>query len=156
PYVPVPEFHGRKPRMVPADFVLARKDGMYKDGRRPSEVYPGTLFDDLARRDFTVNAMAYTVDAQLIDPFGGLDDIRTMSLTGVGDATARFQEDALRVMRAIRFHVVKGFRLMPDVTHAMRTVSVLDALEDNIATDRIREELHKCFVHDTWATMRLL
>lgn len=99
-----------------ADFVLCRKDGLYRDHRHPDDIKVGTLKDDLQRRDFTVNAMAFDpVSNQLIDPFGGECDLKDKLLRCVGDTPTRMQEDALRMVRAIRFCVTKGFKMHADL-----------------------------------------
>lgn len=148
------EFDTRKG--LTADFVLARQDGPYTDGRRPDWVKPGTLMDDLARRDFTVNAMALDFDNNLIDPFEGAVDLEKRVLRAVGLPQSRLKEDALRAFRAIRFAITKGFDIDPDLAFAMKNLSVLDALEDNISAERIKDELHKCFVHSTVETISFL
>jgi tRNA nucleotidyltransferase (CCA-adding enzyme) len=139
-------------RMV-ADFVLARKDGAYSDGRRPDEVKPGTLIDDLARRDFTVNAIARTLDgSRLIDPFGGVEDLKNRVLRCVGNAEDRLREDALRALRAYRFMVTKGFKLERTLYLALRS-GWLPPLVAEVADERKRDELHKMFVHDNLKTL---
>lgn len=143
-------------RGLTADFVLARAEGPYSDGRRPDWVKPGTLEDDLARRDFSVNAMALDFNNDLIDPFNGEADLVERRLRAVGDPAERLTEDALRAFRAVRFAITKGFSIDPELAFAMRKISVLDALEKNISAERIKDELHKCFAYDTVATIRLL
>jgi tRNA nucleotidyltransferase/poly(A) polymerase len=144
------------PRSVPADFVWARKDGYYSDGRRPDETFPGSLYDDLARRDFTMNAMALDSNRLLIDPFGGQQDIADKVINAVGDPVERLLEDALRAVRAIRFSVTKNFWLGRELQHALKHEGVRVALRDNIALDRVREELHKAFAHDPVMVMVVL
>lgn len=139
-----------------ADFVLARQEGPYTDGRRPDWVKPGTLEDDLRRRDFTVNALAETGDGDIIDMFGGIADLADKRLRAVGDPRERLREDALRAFRAIRFAITKGFYIDNDLKHAMKTVSVLDSLVDNISADRIKDEMHKCFAYDSVKTMTFM
>lgn len=138
------------------DFVWARKEGPYSDGRHPDFVEPGSLYDDLARRDFTVNAIAMDSKGVYIDPFGGQADIASRCIRAVGDPKKRFFEDALRVVRALRFAVTKDFGIEYDTSAAMKNVAVLDALRDNIATDRIRMELHQMFSHNTIAALNVL
>lgn len=136
------------------DFVLCRKDGAYSDGRRPDTVEIGTLFDDLARRDFTVNAMALDADGNLIDPHNGLADLEAGTLRCVG-GTERLDEDALRIFRAIRFTVVLGFTMDDDILDHIEgnlDKSVLARAHEN----RIREELTKAFSFDTLETLRQL
>lgn len=144
---------GHKHAKQTADFVLARKESDYIDGRRPSWVTPGTLHDDLARRDFTMNAIAKAEDGTLIDPFGGLLDIRTGLIRCVGNASDRFEEDALRILRALRFSVTKGFRLAPSVDAAIRSNTYRLV---TVSKERQREELTKMFRHDTVLSMQTL
>lgn len=139
-----------------ADFVLARKEGPYSDGRRPDWTEVGTLDDDLSRRDFTVNAMALDFYNNLIDPFNGAKDLENRVLRAVGDAGERLTEDALRAFRAIRFAITKGFNIDYELDYAMRTVRVVDALENNISAERIKDELHRCLTFDTMGTLELL
>lgn len=149
---------------IAGDFVLARKDSATSDGRRPDFVEPGTLLDDLARRDFTVNAMAlngkfdiWAKNANIIDPFGGRGDLEIMTLRFVGDPMTRIREDALRVMRAFRFVVTKGFTLDYSTREAiennMREVCV--RLKD-ISEERRADELSKMFRYNTLASLDVL
>jgi tRNA nucleotidyltransferase/poly(A) polymerase len=151
----VPQGHPLQQRTLVADFVLARKDGPSSDGRRPDWVIPGTLDDDLARRDFTVNAIARAVDGTLIDPFNGQDDIKIGALRFVGDAEQRISEDGLRVMRALRFVVTKGFVFAPGVFDVLITGFAAEML-GKVSVERIREELIKMFKFDTLASLQLL
>lgn len=139
-----------------ADFVLARKEGEYTDGRRPDQVEIGTLMDDLARRDFTINAIAKAEDGTLIDPFNGLIDIEHGIIQTVGFAGDRFSEDALRVVRALRFSVTKGFIIHPDTSAFMQRRDILDAIVNKISDERIDQELRKMFAHDTVASVMAL
>ena len=132
------------------DFVLARKESDYTDGRRPDKVIPGTLEDDLARRDFTMNAIAKAADGSLIDPFNGQADIRRRVIKAVGDPVERLSEDALRAVRAIRFAVTKGFTIEPELAKALESAEVLNAIADNISDERIQQELSKMFRYDTY------
>jgi tRNA nucleotidyltransferase/poly(A) polymerase len=140
----------------PLDFVLARKEGEYTDGRRPDKVEVGTLMDDLARRDFTMNAIAKDVDGNLIDPFNGVQAIEERCIYAVGNPQDRFSEDALRAVRALRFSVTKGFIIAEGVKFAMETQSVLDSIVENISAERIEQELSKMFRLDTVASLRAL
>lgn len=140
------------PQLGGVDFVLCRKDGTYTDGRRPDSVTVGTLHDDLARRDFTINAMAEAEDGTIIDPFNGRVDLLSRTIRCVGNAGDRFNEDRLRMLRAIRFAITKRFSL---------DISVIDAIEamgglHGVSFERIREELLKCFEHDTLLTLAML
>ncbi|URP22288.1 tRNA nucleotidyltransferase [Microbacterium phage Big4] len=138
-----------------ADFVLARYEGPYSDGRRPDWVRAGTLQDDLLRRDFTVNAMAQAEDGTIIDLFEGREDLRYRVLDSVGEPRDRFLEDALRVFRAVRFMITKDFALTPRVKQAMHNLSVLDKVEE-VSVERIREEMQRCFAHNTVRTVSVL
>jgi tRNA nucleotidyltransferase (CCA-adding enzyme) len=142
-------------KLPTADFVLARQEGAYSDGRRPDLVRPGTLLDDLKRRDFTVNAIAMNVDGFYIDPFHGQRDIEHNLLTCVGHVDDRFTEDSLRALRAIRFHLTRGFSLGVTIREALQSDWVPPLLE-SVSVERKREEMLKCFKHDTLATMEFL
>lgn len=139
-----------------ADFVMCRSEGSYSDGRRPDSVEPGTILEDLARRDFTVNAIAQCMTTNdLIDPFKGAIDLRNKCLRFVGDPEKRISEDGLRVMRGYRFMVTKG--LIPETNTKIALCSYLASkMLGKVAVDRIREELTKMFAHDTWLTMKTL
>lgn len=135
------------------DFVWAREDGPYTDGRRPDWTKPADLKHDLARRDFTVNAMAIAANGMIIDPFGGQEDLAVMRLRAVGNPTDRIKEDPLRMLRALRFVVTKGFRMHRALFNA------IDSNGDLITTvsqERIREELLRMFQADTLKTLSLL
>lgn len=138
------------------DFVLCRKDGPSSDSRHPDFVLPGTIFDDLARRDFTVNAIAREVDTgNIIDPFNGRVDLNDKILRCVGNAKERLEEDSLRLIRAIRFSITKGF--FPDKVLLGELGNSFWAEKlSSVSTERIREELHKCFVFNTQNTMTFL
>lgn len=125
----------------PYEITTFRVDGRYSDGRRPDSVsFAVTIEEDLARRDFTVNAMAYSETEGLVDPFGGRQDLRDGLLRCVGDPETRFSEDALRLFRAVRFAAELGFSLEPETRRA------LDRLHGSIsrvAKERIFAELKK-------------
>lgn len=146
---------GHKFSSQTADFVLCRKDGTYTDGRRPDFVEAGTIYDDLARRDFTVNAMAVGPDGVLLDPFGGNKDLSRMLLRTVGDARERFAEDYLRALRAVRFAIVKNFVLDVSLISALCDPATAEGLE-SVSVERVREEMYKAFKHDTLATIKFL
>jgi tRNA nucleotidyltransferase (CCA-adding enzyme) len=150
----VPTWHPVRKRTTVADFVLARKDGPSSDGRRPDFVLPGTLMDDLQRRDFTVNAMAI-LDGELVDPFGGREDLENNLLRFVGNPTDRIAEDGLRVMRALRFHITKGFNIEGQTWDAVNSDFAAEML-NKVSVERIREELEKMFLANTVATMETL
>jgi len=150
----VPTWHPVRKRTTVADFVLARKDGPSSDGRRPDFVLPGTLMDDLQRRDFTVNAMAI-LDGELVDPFGGREDLENNLLRFVGNPTDRIAEDGLRVMRALRFMVVKGFDMDMDTWDAINSDFAAEMLT-KVSVERIREELEKMFFVNTLWSLNVL
>lgn len=118
-----------------------RVDGDYSDNRHPDSVsFTGKIEEDLARRDFTVNAMAYSKKRGLADPFGGAEDIEKKIIRCVGDPETRFREDGLRIMRGVRFSSVLGFSIEEKTAEA---ILGLKSLLDNIASERIRVELDK-------------
>jgi tRNA nucleotidyltransferase (CCA-adding enzyme) len=151
------EFHtlrGLDPVLGAVDFVWARIDGPSSDGRHPDWVKPGSLDDDQRRRDFTVNSIAMLDDGTLIDPFGGQADIEAGILRFVGTAADRLREDALRAFRGVRFQITKGFRLTDDAREFIASMPAESF--DAVSTERVREELHKCFATDTMETLRVL
>lgn len=141
-------FGGKQMAVTTADFVLARKEGAYTDGRHPVSVEPGTILDDLRRRDFTINAIAQDVRGNLIDPHGGQRDIDRKLIRAVGSAHVRIGEDALRGLRAIRFSITKGFTISPDILDVLDSNWFLDSLS-TVSRERIREEMFKTFSHST-------
>ena len=143
-------------RKETADFVLARREGPYTDGRRPDFVEVGSLIDDLGRRDFRFNAIAKDAAGFYIDPFNGRADIDAGIIRAVGDPFMRLNEDALRAVRAIRFSVTKGFRIAADLEVAMQNTRVLDSIRTKISDERIQMELSKMFRYDTVASLTAL
>lgn len=134
-----------------------RVDGIYEDGRHPKEVqFTKSLLEDLKRRDFTINAMAYNESEGLIDAFDGMGDLEKGIIRCVGDAGERFTEDALRMMRAVRFGAQLGFSLEE------QTRAAIEALCGNltkVSAERIQAELVKLLVsrhperiRDAWET----
>ncbi len=121
-----------------------RIDGKYEDSRHPKEVtFTPNLVEDLKRRDFTINAMAYNEETGLIDIFGGIQDMQQKMIRCVGDARARFGEDALRMMRAIRFSAQLGYTIEEETKEA---ISELAPNLKNISAERIQVELVKLLV----------
>lgn len=151
----VPEDHPLRQRTPLADFVLARKDGPYSDGRRPDWVKPGTLLNDLERRDFASGAIAKCIDGTLIDPFNGVQDIQDRKLRFVGDPYQRIKEDGLRTLRGLRFQITKGFIPTPETYAALRSDLAIEMLEC-VSKERVREELNKMFKHSSVETFNLL
>jgi len=126
----------------PFEVTTLRGEGAYSDGRRPDHVvFVEDIDRDLARRDFTVNALAYDpVDGQLVDPFGGLADMRDKVLRAVGEPSERFQEDGLRILRGARFVATLDFELDPGTEAAFR--GALDTFR-KVSPERVREEWMK-------------
>ena len=124
---------------VPYEVTTFRVDGDYTDHRHPdSVIFVDDLTKDLARRDFTVNAMAYAPETGLAVPFGGQRDLSVKLLRCVGEPGQRFEEDALRVLRALRFASVYDFVIEPETSSALRKMA--PDLK-RVAGERIREEL---------------
>lgn len=138
-----------------ADFVLARKEIGYKPGTREPIVVPGTLHDDLARRDFTVNAIAKSMAGEIIDPFDGVKDIKLKLLRTPISGDITFDDDPLRLLRAIRFAVTKGFDISMPIVLIMRDFAYEDKFPV-VSQERIREEIYKALHHDTFLTLKLL
>lgn len=124
---------------VPYELTTLRGEGAYSDSRRPDEVFfVQSIDDDLARRDFTVNAIAYDpLEDRLIDPFGGLEDLQRGHLRTVGRAEERFGEDGLRVLRAARFVATLGFDLDPSTEAAIPNALAAFA---KVSRERVRDE----------------
>lgn len=137
-----------------ADFVMARKEVGYVEGTRRPVLELGTLEDDLVRRDFTVNAMAEDEDGNLIDLFNGQLDLQNMILATPQATKVTFNEDPLRIIRAIRFAITKGFSLRY-LDYYMHTFDY-EGKMGVVSIERIREELLKCFKHDTLETIKML
>ena len=114
----------------PVEITTFRTEGGYRDGRHPDWVrFVTSLKDDLSRRDFTVNAMAWSPSRGLSDPFGGQQDLKQHILRAVGDPSARFLEDALRILRGVRFAARFGLTPDPATEEAMlRLAPAMDAL----------------------------
>lgn len=138
-----------------ADFVLARKEVGYYPGTRRPMIVAGTLHDDLLRRDFTVNAIAKDEDGKIIDPFNGVMAIKSGYLQTPLPTIQTFNDDPLRILRAIRFKITKRFMFHPDI-HNTITSYDYDKLMPVVSEERIREELHKAFKHDSLLTMGVL
>jgi tRNA nucleotidyltransferase (CCA-adding enzyme) len=116
-------------------------DGVYKDNRRPETViFTSSLERDLSRRDFTVNAIAYNRKKGFVDFFGGIEDIENQIISCVGDPVKRFEEDGLRILRALRFASVLNFSIKEDTASAVKYKRWLLA---NIAVERISAEFSK-------------
>ncbi|WP_040215125.1 CCA tRNA nucleotidyltransferase [Clostridium polynesiense] len=125
----------------PFEVTTYRVDGEYKDNRRPEKVeFVSSIQEDLSRRDFTINAMAYNYREGLIDHFNGQQDLNNKIIRSVGNADLRFKEDALRMLRCIRFSAQLQFSIEEDTFNSMIKNS---SLIKNISHERIRTELNK-------------
>lgn len=126
---------------MPVEVTTYRIDGEYKDSRHPETVvFTSDLKEDLKRRDFTVNAIAYNEKEGIVDCFGGISDIENKIIRCVGDADKRFSEDALRIMRAVRFASTLGFSVECDTFASVQKNAYL---LKNISAERIFSELKK-------------
>ncbi len=126
---------------VPYEITTFRVDGAYTDHRHPDAVsFVDNIAEDLSRRDFTINAMAWSPDAGLVDLFGGREDLAAGIIRCVGEPALRFDEDALRVLRALRFASVYDFTVDPATDAAARKLA---PSLSGVAGERIREELMK-------------
>ena len=131
---------------VPYEVTTYRLESAYEDHRRPESVQFITHLDgDLLRRDFTMNAMAMKENGELYDPYGGMNDLDQSLLRCVGDANARFQEDALRMLRAVRF--IAAYKLIPAFS-AWRSLIRHRALLAYVAMERVQAELDKLLASD--------
>lgn len=126
---------------MPLEITTYRVEHGYSDNRHPDKVdFTDKVEDDLSRRDFTVNAIAYSPSGGFADPFDGQSDIKNKTIRCVGDADRRFGEDALRILRALRFSSVLGFEIHPDTAESIRRNY---KLLKNISVERIFVELSK-------------
>ena len=125
-----------------------RVDGDYSDGRHPDKVdFTSNITEDLGRRDFTINAIAYDPSTNtLVDPYDGQLDINNKIIRAVGNPKERFMEDPLRVMRAIRFATKYDFQIEENTDNAMHDTEVLEKLRTCISKERITDELRKTLV----------
>jgi tRNA nucleotidyltransferase (CCA-adding enzyme) len=123
-----------------------RIDGKYEDSRHPKEVsFTKSLSEDLRRRDFTINAMAYNPRTGIVDNFGGMEDLRCKTVRAVGNPEERFGEDALRSLRAVRFAAQLGYSVDGETEKAIRELA---KNLKNISAERIRVELEKLITSD--------
>ena len=128
-------------RGVGYEVTTYRVDGKYEDGRHPKEVtFTASLEEDLKRRDFTINAMAYNDSRGLVDLFGGKDDLDAGIIRAVGNPTERFTEDALRMLRALRFSAQLGFEIESETYNA---ICELAPTLDRISAERIQKGLER-------------
>lgn len=134
------------------EITTFRIDGEYSDNRHPKKVlFTSKLENDLSRRDFTINAMAYSTRTGVVDLFGGKQDIENKIIRAVGDAEIRFEEDALRIMRALRFSAVCGYKIEESTAKA---IHVKKELLKNISGERIADEMNKLLCGDCGKLLR--
>ena len=134
---------------------MSRKEVGYIPGTRTPIVKPGTLYDDLERRDATLNALAKDEDGNIIDYFNGLEDLKNGILRTPLPTEKTFNDDPLRIIRFLRFSITKGFSIPGS------TALVIEGYDYGnrmgvVSIERIREELYKCFKHDTLETLKVL
>ncbi len=130
----------------PYEVTTYRIDGDYEDNRRPKSVtFTSDVTEDLKRRDFTINAMAYNEEEGMLDVFGGVADLKIGIIRCVGNATERFNEDALRMLRAVRFSAKLGFEIEKETQMAIKTQA---HLINQISAERIHMELTKTLMSD--------
>ncbi len=135
----------------PVEITTFRVDGGYRDGRHPEQVtFTPHLADDLARRDFTVNALAYSPHTGIVDRFDGVGDLRRRVIRAVGNPCLRFEEDALRIVRALRFASVLGFPIDPATAEALRSHR---QLLEKVSAERLFTELCKLVCGETADTV---
>ncbi len=124
-----------------------RSDGAYLDGRHPSYVeFSRRLYDDLNRRDFTINAMAMDIEGNIVDEFGGLLDLQNKVIKAVGDPLERFEEDKLRMLRAVRFATTLEFEIEENTLNAIKNTA--EKLHE-VSIERIQMEINKILLSDT-------
>jgi tRNA nucleotidyltransferase/poly(A) polymerase len=144
------------PTIGPVDYVLARREEYTEDSRKPT-CLPGTLYDDLVRRDFTVNVIAIDTKERVIDYFNGLIHLNERVLVCPLDNPKRtFKDDPLRALRAIRFCVTKDFEYNTKIRLELEDQWLVEYTQVKVSAERIREELLRCFSHDTIGTLDLL
>jgi tRNA nucleotidyltransferase/poly(A) polymerase len=158
--VDTPEYgviRGVHPRLGGIDFAMPRKDENH-DGRHADVVFVNTIEEDLARRDFTMNAMAIEVDHNLeltdilIDPFNGREDISNRLLRFVGKPIDRIKEDELRVLRALRFSLTKNLSYEHETFNAITNYCI----SNKVSNERIMSELNKMFACGNTSTIEIL
>lgn len=137
-----------------ADFVLARKEIGYEQNSRKPICEAGTLYDDLIRRDFTVNSIARDKNGELIDFFGGQEDLALKILRTPKPPELTFNDDPLRLLRALRFSVKLGFGMAPEIIETIQNFDYQKMLV--VSKERIYEELKKMFEADTVSTFEIL
>ena len=139
-----------------ADFVMARKEVGYVLGTRKPILEVGTLYDDLIRRDFTLNALAKDMDGNIIDYFNGIEHLKEGLLVTPLNPMKTMMDDPLRILRALRFSLTKDLEVHTDIMESMKQPDILDKLKKTVSQERIREEITKMMMCDTIKTIKLL
>lgn len=147
---------GHKNEGITGDFVLARKEVGYEPNTRRPILELGTLWDDLVRRDFSINAMAEDEEGNIIDYFQGRENLNDRLLRTPQPALITFNDDPLRLLRALRFKITKRLYLSVEIRGAMSNYDILAKLKDVVSQERIREEVYKMMKYDTVETIKLL
>ena len=138
-----------------ADFVMARKEVGYIPDTRQPIIVPGTLYDDLQRRDFTLNALAKDENGDIIDYFEGMWALENKMLLTPLEARVTMMDDPLRLLRAMRFSITKGFTISPRIWETLLMDGIIEKLEKVVSQERIRDEVYKMMKHDTIKTLDL-
>ncbi len=138
-----------------ADFVMARKEVGYIPDTRQPIIVPGTLYDDLERRDFTLNALAKDENGEIIDYFEGMWALENKMLLTPLDAKITMMDDPLRLLRAFRFSITKGFTISPRIWETCLMDGIVEKLDKVVSQERIRDEVFKMMKHDTLKTLEL-
>lgn len=137
------------------DVVMARKECGYIPGTRTPIVKPGTLYDDLERRDATLNALAKSDDGSIIDYFNGLEDLKNGIIRTPLDCKITIEDDPLRILRYGRFSITKGFTIEEGLKFEIKNYDYENRM-GVVSSQRIRDELFKCFKFDTLKTLMFL
>ena len=153
----VPEGHYLAQWSRNADFNLTRREGPYSNGRKPDFVELGDLDDDLRRRDLTMNAIVMHPETRVLyDPHNGVPDIHKKIIRFVGDPFDRIIEDPSRILRALRFSLVLGFKLEPHSLHAVRSYAAAQRMADRTPVDTKEKELRRMFSADPIGAIGML
>ena len=139
------------------DYVMGRKETYPNSNSRIPKVEMGDLYEELKRRDFTMNAIAEDEDGNLIDPFDGIGAIKRKTLRCPISPNKSFNDDPLRMLRGLRFSITKGFKMTEEVLNVIRYDKVMwEKFNSVVSEERIREEVFKMMNHDSIETMKLL
>lgn len=147
---------GHQNQGLVADFVLCRKEVYLDPNSRSPTVQIGTLYDDLLRRDFTVNAIAIDEEGNLIDPFNGQKDLKEKILKCPTDAITSFMDDPLRAIRCLRFAVTKGFDISDDCRYALQNEPMWEKFDKVVSRQRVQQELKKMFIFNVVDSMTII